>query len=112
MTLSGSSEMIRATSSLASMSSGTIARVPLSNSSVALSATSRRSPACRLALSGPWQAKQLSERIGRMSLLKESRGCDGATTAADGAAAQIRPAALKLTAPKAAIERPRKSAVR
>ena len=73
ITESGSVEMIRATSSLASTFSGTMARAPLSSSLVACSATSSRRPACRLPLSGPWQAKQLSERIGRMSRLNEIR---------------------------------------
>ena len=53
MTLSGSSEMMRAMSSLAATSSGTIARDPLSSSPIACSATSSRRPACRLPLSGP-----------------------------------------------------------
>jgi len=69
----GSSDTIRAMSSLSSIFSGTIAREPLSTSAVARSNVSSRRPACRLALSGPWQAKQLSERIGRMSWLKDSR---------------------------------------
>src|SRR5579872_7272772 len=34
------------------------------------SRVSRRSLALRLSLSGPWQAKQLSERMGRISRLK------------------------------------------
>ena len=93
ITLSGSSEMIRATSSLAATSSGTIAREPLSSSAVACSAVSSRSPACRLALSGPWQAKQLSERIGRMSLLNEIRAWGLA-----GAAANAGPAIMRATA--------------
>ena len=38
----------------------------------ASSSRSRRSSASRVLASGPWQVKQLSERIGRMSSLKLS----------------------------------------
>jgi hypothetical protein len=58
---SGSS---RATSSLASGSLGTMAPI-----STATSRRSSRRSALREALSGPWQAKQFSDRIGRMSRL-------------------------------------------
>ena len=64
-----SSEKIRWISSLSSGLPGTMAPI--------LTATSRRSnrrSALRAALSGPWQAKQFSARIGRMSRLKLSFG--------------------------------------
>ena len=101
ITESGSVEMIRATSSLAATSSGTIARAPLSSSLVACSATSSRRPACRLPLSGPWQAKQLSERIGRMSRLNEIRPRGSARGAGSTRAAGSDGAADTPTEPKA-----------
>ena len=67
MTSSGSSAMIRAISSLASGSPGAIAPA-----STAASRRSSRRSALRAALSGPWQAKQFSARIGRMSRLYSS----------------------------------------
>ena len=77
------------TSLLARMSPGTTARL----------GWSRRRPPWRLFLSGPWQAKQLSERIGRMSRLNctasprpppASEG--GEATAASPRAARLRTA--------------------
>ena len=65
----GSLALIRATSSLPSVSPGVMAP--------ALMASSRRSSrksALRAALSGPWQAKQFSARIGRTSRLNSSPG--------------------------------------
>ena len=53
-------------------SPGTIAVSPLLAGFVASSRMSSRSPESRLFLSGPWQWKQLSERIGRMSRLYRS----------------------------------------
>ena len=101
MTASGSSETIRATSSLSSIFSGTIARAPLSSSSIATSGISSRSPACRLPLSGPWQAKQLSERIGRMSRLNDSRGFGPAgSTAAPNPGSGTTAAAITITKPR------------
>ena len=67
---SGSWLSIRAISSLSSGLPGTIARAPLSVSAKAPSWVSSRSPALRALSSGPWQAKQLSERIGRTSRAK------------------------------------------
>ena len=101
ITLSGSSEVTRAMSSLAATSSGTIAREPLSSSATACSATSSRRPACRLPLSGPWQAKQFSDRIGRMSRLNESF----AGPAAGGASAAHATAAASTLAERTAANR-------
>ena len=61
---SGSSLATRVINSLPSASRGTIAH------SVAPSSRSSRNSAFRAAESGPWQAKQRSARIGRMSRLK------------------------------------------
>ena len=58
-------------SSLASGSPGFTAWMP-SLRTVAPSGVSRRSLPLRFLASKPWQAKQLSERIGRMSRLKSS----------------------------------------
>ena len=67
---SGSWLSIRAISSLSSGLPGTIARSPLSSSAKAPSWVSSRRPALRALSSGPWQAKQWSERIGRTSRAK------------------------------------------
>ena len=65
----GSSALIRAISSLDSGSLGAMAPA-----SMAASRRSSRRSALRAALSGPWQAKQFSARIGRMSRLYSSPG--------------------------------------
>ena len=70
MCSSGSSLSIRTISSLSSGLPGTIARPPLSSLANAPSFVSSRRPALRVLSSGPWQAKQLSERIGRTSRAK------------------------------------------
>ena len=98
--------MTRAISSLAAASSGTIARRPLSSSAVACSKVSSRRPACRLPLSGPWQAKQFSERIARMSLLKESRAGGGAGGAAASVAIPVATAASRQNESRARVEQP------
>ena len=67
MTSSGSSEKMRSSMTLESGSPGAIAP-----DSTASSRRSRRRSPFRLALSAPWQEKQFSTRIGRMSLLKSS----------------------------------------
>src|SRR5262245_35840156 len=51
-----------------------MARSPDSNLLVASSLRSRRNPALRLFLSGPWHAKQFSDRIGRISRLNSMLG--------------------------------------
>src|SRR5262245_41174885 len=60
--------LMRAISSLSSGLPGTMARLPLLSSLVANSGTSNRSPALRSFSSGPWQTKQLADRIGRICL--------------------------------------------
>jgi len=70
MSCSGSSASIRATSSLSSGFPGTMAV-----DCMAMSRRSSRKSALRAALSGPWQAKQFSERIGRISRLYSSLPC-------------------------------------
>ena len=67
----------RSTRTLSSALPGTIA--PYSTASSRLS---RRSSAFRAALSGPWQAKQFSARIGRMSRLYSSLSAAAARAAA------------------------------
>ena len=64
---SGSSEKMRSTKSLLLGSPGLIAFAAMAGSR-----SSRRSSAARVDAAGPWQRKQLSERIGRMSRLKSS----------------------------------------
>ena len=64
---SASSARMRSTSSLSSGLPGTMAPA-----STAASRWSSRRSALRAALSGPWQAKQFSARIGRMSRLYSS----------------------------------------
>jgi len=64
MTSAGSSEKTRSRKVVESGSPGTSAPA-----SIAASRWSRRRPACREALSAPWQEKQCSTRIGRTSLL-------------------------------------------
>ena len=66
---------IRSISSLAAASPRTIA------CSVAASSVSSRRSAARCSASGPWQAKQLLARIGRMSRAK-STGCSRDASAA------------------------------
>src|SRR5690606_30994476 len=51
---------------------GTIGLAPESASPNALDLTTRRNPPERLLASGPWQAKHLSERIGRISWAKSA----------------------------------------
>ena len=65
--------VIRCTNSLLSGRPGTITKLP-PRSDLAASSTSSRRSASRFAASGPWQRKQLSERIGRMSRLKSIAG--------------------------------------
>ena len=65
-----SSLVMRAINSLASGSPGDTGVIPDSASPIALSRWSSRKPALRDAASGPWQAKHLSDRIGRTSRLK------------------------------------------
>jgi hypothetical protein len=79
MTTSGSVERSRSRSTLASGFPGTIAGLP-SRGAVAPLSVSRRRSAWRLAASGPWQAKQVSARIGRMS--RSNRTPDGAGASA------------------------------
>ena len=83
---SGSWLSIRAISSLSPGLPGTIARPPLSSSANAPSWVSSRSPALRALSSGPWQAKQWSERIGRTSRAKPT----GFGLASPGRALRIR----------------------
>ena len=64
--------VMRRISSLFSSDPGTTATSPDSPLPNAASFTSSRSSALRLFASGPWQVKQFSERIGRMSRLKSS----------------------------------------
>ena len=80
ITSSGSSEKIRSSMTLESTSPGTIAP-----DSTASSRLSRRRSALRPALSAPWQEKQFSTRIERMSLLKERPSA--ATAVADSVSA-------------------------
>ena len=65
------SELMRWMISLFSGSPGTMAKRP-PRSAKAPSSVSRRSGLSRVALSGPWQVKHLSERIGRMSRLNST----------------------------------------
>ena len=67
---SGSSDRILATSSLASAFPGTMTGSPDSPLPSADVFSSSRKPPLRCFSSGPWQAKQLLDRIGRMSRLK------------------------------------------
>jgi len=64
---SASSEKIRFTSSLSSGLPGRIA-----SAAIAGSRLSRRNSAARVEAAGPWQRKQLSDKIGRISRLKSS----------------------------------------
>ncbi len=65
-----SGSVTRATSALLSGAPATIGTAPERTAALAVASTSRRSPASRRLRSGPWQAKQLSARIGRTSRLK------------------------------------------
>ena len=64
---SASSEKIRSTNSLRSGLPGVIALEATAGSRL-----SRRNSAARVDAAGPWQRKQLSDRMGRMSRLKSS----------------------------------------
>ena len=79
ITVSASVARIRFSSSLAFGSPGTIARRPLSSDMLAPSAVSRRNPAS--CFPGPWQLRQFSARIGRMSWSKR-RAAGSAAVAA------------------------------
>ena len=81
MTSSGSSLMIRCQTSLLARSPGTIGVPPLC-SRVASSGRSSRSLALRDFSSKPWQEKQFSERMGRISRLKAN--CGSAACSANG----------------------------
>ena len=81
MITSGSVLAIRARISLASGFPGTMAVPPLSSAAMATPRSSSLNPACRSSASGPWQAKQRSERIGRTSRLKSIRGPSAASAA-------------------------------
>ena len=72
MRTDSSSLVMRAISSLALALPATIAACPDSRIFVATSESSSRSPACRFASSGPWQAKQWLEMIGLTSRLKST----------------------------------------
>lgn len=63
-------------------SASRLGSLPPANAGRALSSWSSRRGLLRLARSGPWQAKQRSERMGRTSRLKST----------EGAAAKTRPA--------------------
>ena len=63
------SELMRRYNSLADASPATTAKRPLPISCFAEASTSRRIFVLRFPASGPWQAKQRSERIGRLSRL-------------------------------------------
>ena len=67
-----------------------MAMLPESSFLKAPACTSNRNPALRFFSSGPWQAKQLSEKIGRMSRLK---------SIARGAAARSELMAANITSP-------------
>ena len=84
----GSLALIRATSSLPSSSPGVIAPAL-----IASSRRSNRKSALRAALSGPWQAKQFSARMGRTSRLYSSRG----RSVANAGSEQIGRAAINRT---------------
>src|SRR5262245_35143424 len=73
---------MRVSSSLSSGLPGTMARPPLRNSPKAPARVSRRSLALRCASSGPWQLKQVSDRIGRTSRVKSIRVAAGSPVAA------------------------------
>ena len=77
MRISSSSVSSRRRTSLCSGLPGAIAGLP-SRSAVALSTRSKRNSAWSWSLSGPWQAKHLSARIGRMSRLN----CTGSAAVA------------------------------
>ena len=66
---SASAAVMRFSNSLFFTSPGTTATAPLAASPLALFSTSSRSFAFSLPLSGPWQAKQFSLKIGRTSRL-------------------------------------------
>ena len=86
ITSSGSSEKIRSSMTLESGSPGTI-----DPDSTASSRTSSRRSAARWALSAPWQPRQFSTRIGRMSWLYETASAartDAGTAASPRAATQ------------------------
>ena len=87
MTSSRSLLLIRLHSSLASKLPGLTATFPSLSAVVAPSGVSRRRPALRFLASKPWQAKQLSDKIGRISRLNAS-----------GPAAEAGPAAQSPTA--------------
>jgi hypothetical protein len=83
MTIDGSVAVMRAITALRAGSPGVMARYP-PRSAVAASRVSRRSPALRVALSGPWQEKQFAERMGRISCVKSTGGAVRLAFAAGG----------------------------
>ena len=87
MDSSGSVDTRRRMTSLAALSPATMAGAPLSPARRDPSSVSSRKPPLRAFSSGPWQAKQASERIGRMSREKRTGSTAGAAAARCGAAA-------------------------
>ena len=85
ITSSGSAAWMRTNSSLVSGFPGAMATFPDFAGRRASSRTSRRRLALRCWASGPWQAKQCSERMGRMSWLNDSgragEGTEGVASA-------------------------------
>ena len=69
---SSSANRIRRINSLDSGWPGTMARSPLSSAAMAVSNWSRRKPPSTCLASGPWQARHLSDKIGRTSRLKST----------------------------------------
>ena len=88
---SGSSFSIRSMRSLSSGLPGTIATPPPLSLLKAPSFVSSRSPALRFRSSGPWQAKQLSERIGRTSRAKFTAGDLASFVRSPGESARAEP---------------------
>ena len=70
ITRAGSLAKIRSMMALCSGLPGTIGIAPELSAFIASLRISRRIPAMRLRLSGPWQRKHVSDMIGRMSRLK------------------------------------------
>ena len=109
MSISASSVSIRNASELSSTFPGTTAASPDSSLARTPSWTSSRSFAFRCLSSGPWQAKQLSERIGLTSRAKfTGRGLAGAGFgAASGAASP--PHAARKRPPRSTLHTGRRS---
>src|SRR5215475_2780804 len=83
MRTESSVELIRRIISLLLTSPGTIAKQPPLISARAPSSISKRRFVVLLALSGPWQAKHRSERIGRMSRLNSTTDAFSSEVAPD-----------------------------